>query len=47
MGCSSCSKRAGRATYLVTFPDRSQKAYSTETEAKAAIARKGGTYKKN
>lgn len=43
MACACQSKKSGTArTYLVTFTDGTKKAYSSETEAKAAIARKGG-----
>lgn len=45
MGCSACSKKAGRTTYEVTFKDGTKQVYSTVIEAKAAIARRGGTYK--
>lgn len=45
MGCGSCGNKRGRKTYLHTAPDGTKKTYSTEVEAKAAVARKGGSIK--
>lgn len=45
MGCGCNSKKA-TGTYVVKFKDGKQKSYRSETEAKMAVARKGGTYNK-
>jgi hypothetical protein len=45
MACGTCAKRQGRQTYLYTAPNGDKKVFSTEVEAKAAVARKGGTYR--
>lgn len=46
-----CNCASGRAASRVTWthykPDGSSKTYSTEIEANAALARHGGTVKKN
>ena len=39
--CSTNSK-AKQASYVVTLPTGDQKTYSSEIEAKAAVARAGG-----
>lgn len=44
--CGRCGSAASRATFVVTFPSGETRTYGTEIEARAAIARKGGTYKK-
>lgn len=44
MGCN-CKKSAPRATYVHTDPQGNQKVYNSEVEAKAAVARKGGTFR--
>lgn len=44
MACA-CAKKAVRKTYVYTGPDGVTKAYSSEVEARAAVARKGGSYK--
>ena len=46
MGCNCGSKREAKATYKVTHADGSTKTVNSEIEAKASVARKGGTYKK-
>lgn len=45
MGCN-CNKNAPKATYVHTSPTGEVKTYSSEVEAKAAVARKGGTFRK-
>lgn len=42
MPCACGKKGTTAKTFLVTFKDGTKKAYSSETEAQAAIARKGG-----
>lgn len=41
MGCN-CGKNLVRKTYEVKFTDGTIKVYGSETEAKAAVARRGG-----
>jgi hypothetical protein len=46
MACGACaSNKSGKTTYTHTLPDGTKKSYSSEVEAKAAVARKGGSYK--
>jgi len=45
MGCNCGSKRAAKVTFKVTHADGTTKTVNSEIEAKAAVARKGGTYK--
>jgi hypothetical protein len=45
MACGSCASRNKKVTYLHTAADGTKKTYSSEAEAKAAKARKGGDYK--
>lgn len=45
MACGACgSSKAKAVTYVHTAPGGAKTAYRTEVEAKAAVARKGGTY---
>lgn len=48
MGCSACAKKRGMAghTFEARFADGTSASYSTEREARAAVARKGGTYRR-
>lgn len=48
MACGACAKRAAarKQTYEARFGDGTTKVYATEREAKAAIARKGGTFRR-
>ena len=46
MGCNCGTKRAGKETFKVTHADGTTKTVNSEIEAKAAVARKGGSYKK-
>jgi hypothetical protein len=43
MACN-CKRKVASSTHTVTFPDGTKKTYRSETEAKVAVARKGGTY---
>jgi hypothetical protein len=45
MACGACSEKNRRITYLHTASDGSKTSYSSEIEAKAAVARRGGSYK--
>lgn len=45
MACGACPSRAASKSYVYTAPDGKQTVYSSETEAKAAKARRGGDYK--
>lgn len=45
MACA-CKKNQNNATYTYTAPDGSKTSYRSETEAKMAVVRKGGTYAK-
>lgn len=46
MPCNCGSKRAAKETFKVTFADGTTKVVNSEIEAKASVARKGGSYKK-
>ena len=43
MPCNCGSGKGGKASYTAKFADGTKKTFSTETEAKAAVLRKGGT----
>ena len=46
MACGSCAaSRNAKTSYKWTGTDGSTKVFSTEVEAKAQVARKGGGYK--
>lgn len=45
MACGKCGSRKARPTYLHTAPDGKKTVYSSEVEANAAKARKGGSVK--
>ena len=45
MACGACASKTSKTTYTHTLPDGSKKVYSSEIEVKAAVARRGGTYK--
>jgi len=45
MACGKCASKGGKTTYTWTGTDGSKKSYSSEVEAKAQVARKGGSYK--
>lgn len=44
MACN-CKKNKPTTTYTYTAPDGKQTSYRSETEAKYAVVRKGGSYK--
>lgn len=44
MACA-CKKNKSTATYTYTDPNGKTTVYRSETEAKYAVARKGGSYK--
>lgn len=47
MGCNCGGTKAAKVTYTHTAKDGTKVAYSTEAQAKAAVARRGGSYKKD
>ena len=44
MACA-CKRNKSTATYTYTDPQGKQTSYRSETEAKMAVVRKGGSYK--
>lgn len=46
MACN-CKKNQNNATYTYTDPSGKVTSYRSETEAKYAVARKGGSYTKS
>lgn len=47
MACGSCSdRRSAKSVYVHTADDGTVKDFNTEVEARAAVARKGGSYVK-
>lgn len=48
MGCSACAKRRGEGQqrFEARFADGGQQTFPTEREARAAVARRGGTYRR-
>lgn len=44
MACN-CKKNKNTASYVYTAPDGTKTSYRSETEAKYAVVRKGGSYK--
>jgi hypothetical protein len=46
MPCNCGTKQPGKITYKVTHSDGSVKVFNSEIEAKAAVARRGGSYQK-
>lgn len=46
MACGACPSKNGRkSSYVHTDKSGTTKVYATEVEAKAAVARRGGSYK--
>lgn len=45
MACGSCAQRKGKFTYAHTDASGKVTVYSSEVEAKAAVVRRGGSYK--
>lgn len=46
MACGACASKTAKVTYVHTDGSGTKKTYSSEVEARAAVARKGGSYKK-
>jgi hypothetical protein len=46
MGCNCGSKRTAPESFVHTASDGKVTAFRTESEAKAAVLRRGGAYKK-
>lgn len=46
MACGSCAQRQGKFVYVHTDKTGKVSSYSSEVEAKAAVHRRGGSYKK-
>lgn len=44
MACGACAKRQGKSDYKHVDKNGKITIFGTETEAKAAVARRGGTY---
>lgn len=44
MACGGCAKRAGKLSYVHKDARGNETVYGNEYEARAAVARKGGTY---
>lgn len=47
MGCNCGSQKTAPVTYTHKASDGTVTAYRTETEAKAAVLRRGGSYSKS
>jgi hypothetical protein len=45
MACGRCSSKAAKVTYVHTASNGTVTVYKSEVEAKAAVARRGGSYK--
>jgi hypothetical protein len=45
MACGACGSSKSKTTYLHTAKDGTKTTYATEIEARAAVARRGGSYK--
>lgn len=45
MACGSCGSKKSKTTYLHTASNGTKTTYNSEIEARAAVARKGGSYK--
>lgn len=45
MGCN-CGKKKVSETFVATFKDGTRRTYTTEADARRAVATKGGSYKK-
>lgn len=46
MACGSCASASKNYTFAHTSKDGKVSVYQSEVEAKAAVARRGGSYKK-
>lgn len=45
MGCGPCTAKTKKTTYVHTAADGKKQTFSSEIEAKAAVVRRGGSYK--
>lgn len=45
MACGACAAKNKKITYLHTASNGTKTTYASEVEAKAAVARRGGSYK--
>lgn len=45
MACSCRGGKSGKVTYVARFSDGTTKTYQTETEARMAVERNGGSYR--
>lgn len=45
MACGACAQKQMKVTYLHTDKNGNKTTYKSETEAKAAVIRRGGSYK--
>lgn len=45
MACGACASKTSKTVYIHTAKDGAKKEYKSEVEARAAVARRGGTYK--
>lgn len=45
MACGPCAQKTKKAVYVHTDKTGKKESYSSEIEAKAAVARRGGSYK--
>jgi hypothetical protein len=46
MACGACAEKNKKVQYQHTSATGAKTTFNTEVEAKAAVARKGGSYKK-
>lgn len=46
MACACSKGSASSGKWLASFADGTKRVYTTEVEVKAAVKRKGGSYKK-
>lgn len=44
MACGACAQKTKTATYVHTASDGTVAVYKSEVEARAAVARRGGSY---
>lgn len=45
MACGPCAQKTKKTTYVHTDSSGKKQTFSSEIEAKAAVARRGGSYK--
>ena len=46
MACGRCSSKTGKESFVHTASNGEVRVYTNEVEAKAAVARRGGSYTK-